>query len=952
MAMAVLDSSRSRARAVLLGVVCAAALSQASLVTDSSQANGGVFDFPLGGLWATSEPGDRGSPTADGLPLAFEANRGQFDRRVRFAARGAGFGLALTDRGISLAMSGAGGTRVVRMRFAGPHARGRARGRGRLPGIGNYLIGRDSRGWRGGVPTFAGIRYARVWPGIDLVFHGRGGRLAYDLHLAPGADVRSARFSFAGQQALWLDRTGALAVGVPGGTVRHAEPRSFQVVNGRRRPVESAWVLHGRGQVGFRLGRYDRTRPLVIDPTLAYSSYLGGSGDEFSYGIARDGAGSVYVTGITTSTNFPVTPGAYDTTHNGGVFNNYDVFVAKLSADGSQRLYATYLGGSTADDEGRDIAVDGAGNAYVTGVTFSSDFPTTPGVIKPTYTPVGPTGNAFVTKLSPAGSLAYSTYLGGAATIAGGIAVDPDQNAYVTGNTIGADFPVSPGAAQPSYAGSSGGFNSNAFVAKLNPSASALLYGTYLGGGTGAGPTINTHGASIAIDAARNAYVTGETNTNNFPTTPGALQSTRTRTTNGFATKVNPGGTTFTYSTYLPQDRGDDVAVDGAGSAYVAGNDGAQAFAAKLNGAASAFAYARALGPGAGDGIAVDAGGRAVVTGRASAGFATTPDALQPTAGGGGSDAFAVRLGPDGATSYATLLGGSGFDTSRAVALDAAENAYITGDTDSTNFPTAAAMQQANGGGIDAFVTKLSLAAPLPPSTPPPDADRDGVPDSRDACPTVAGTGPDGCPPLPPPVLGRTVNVVPVKGKVFVSLPPGAARASASVPGLKGRRFVPLSRARQIPVRSILDTRRGTVRLFAATPTRDRIQAADLLSGVFQVLQSRRRSAKGLTELRLKGASFRRCRTARGSAAGIATRAARRSRRTIRRLRGRGAGRFRTRGRYSAATVRGTDWTVSDRCDGTLTAVRRGRVAVRDFRRRKTIVVRAGKRYLARPRSR
>jgi hypothetical protein len=905
-----------------------------------------LFESPGGELWARTASSQGTVRLISRAQTAFEANRGQLADGVRFAARGAGFGLALTDRAATLAVPGEGRTHVVRMDFAGAPASARARSGRRLPGTANYLRGDAPREWRQGVPTYESVLYRSLWPGVDLVFHGRRGQLEYDLLLAPGADVSRARFSFAGQRDISLDRDGALVLAVPGGAVRHAAPRSFQVVGGRRRPVESSWVLLGRGEVGLELGRYDRSRPLVIDPTLAYSSYLGGSGDEFSYGIARDGGGSVYLTGITSSTDFPVTPGAHDTSQAGGEFNGYDVFVAKLSADGSQRLYATYLGG-TNDDEGSDIAVDGAGSAYVTGVTFSTDFPTTPGVLKPSFTPSGSSGNAFVTKLSPNGSsLAYSTYLGGQATLAGGVAVDPSGNAYVTGNTIGADFPVTAGAAQPTYAGSPGGFNSNAFVAKLNPSASALVYGTYLGGGTGPGPTINTHGASIALDSSRNAYVSGKTNTDNFPTTAGALQPGRTRAENGFVTKVNPGGTAFSFSSYLPQDSGDDIAVDGADRSYVTGEDGAQAYAAKVNSNASGLVYARVLGPGSGAGIAVDGAGRAVVTGRAPAGFGTTPDALQPSYGGGFADAFAVRLDPGGATAYSSYLGGSGFDGGRAVATDEAENAYITGDTDSANFPTRGAVQPARAGGSDAFVTKLSLAAPV---LPPPDADRDGVPDSRDACPTVAGTPPSGCPPLPRPVLGRTVNVIPVRGRVFVSLPPRRARASASVPGLKGRRFVPLTTARQIPVRSLLDTRRGTVRLISAS-TRGRTQTSDFLAGVFQVLQSRRTSAKGLTELRLKGSSFRRCRRGHASAADVVR--ARHLRRTIRRLRGNGRGRFRTRGRYSAATVRGTDWTVSDRCDGTLTRVRRGRVAVRDLRRRRTIVLRAGKRYLARARAR
>ncbi len=253
----------------------------------------------------------------------------------------------------------------------------------------------------------------------------------------------------------------------------------------------------------------------------------------------------------------------------------------------------------------------------------------------------------------------------------------------------------------------------------------------------------------------------------------------------------------------------------------------------------------------------------------------------------------------------------------------------------------------------DGALTAAEVAALGPNPAPPPDTDGDGLPDRADVCPTLPASTPNGCPPsslssLPPPVLGMAVNIAPVKGDVFVSLPLTSARASAAVPGLKGRRFVPLTQALQIPVGSILDTRKGTVRVITASGKPGPTQSADFLSGVFQVLQSSSRSAGGLTELRLKGSSFRAC--AVGShpkRSSARAQASRRSRRTIRRLSGRASGRFRTRGRYSSATVRGTEWTVSDRCDGTLTKVTRGKVAVRDFRRRKTVLVRAGKKYLA-----
>ena len=876
---------------------------------------------------AAAVPGAGGPAAAlPEQPTAFEANAGQFDRRVRFAARGPGHALLLTDRGASLAfrgrsLTGGRSSSLATIELVGASRRARIAGVGRTGGTANYFSGRDRRHWRAGVPTYEGVRHTEAWPGIDVVFRGLAEGVRYDFLLRPGSDPRRIRLALDGAGAAEVNDRGELVLPVAGGVLHQPAPRTWQVIGGVRRPVASRWKIDEDGRAGFRLGPYDRSRPLVIDPTLVYSSYLGGTGDEFSQGIARDAAGNLYVAGITSSTDFPVTPGAFQTTSLGGTFNGYDVFVAKIGPAG-QRVYATYLGGA-GDDEGYDVAVDGAGQAHVTGISFSGNFPTTPGSLKPTYVPPPNTGNGFVTKLSATGSsLVYSTYLGGAAANAQGITVDGAGNAWVTGSAGTADFPVTAGAAQPAFAGTAGGFNSNAFVARLNPAGSALGYGTYLSGGqTGVDTNPNTVGLDIAVDGAGNAYVTGETDTTNFPTTAGALQGTRTRAENGFVTRFTSAGA-FAYSTYLPQDDGRAIAVDGAGNAYVAGADQGQAYMAKVTPTGGGLRYATRLGPGSANGVGVDAAGNAVTVGQAAAGFGTTAGAHQPSFAGGSADAFLTRLAPTGGPLYSTYLGGTGFDMARSVALDPLGNAVLTGDTDSADFPTVRPGQAQRSGGSDALVAAFQLVDPAAPAPRPP------------------ATA------LPPPVLGRAVNVVPLRGRVYVSTPPRRARASATVPGIKGRNFVLLREARQIPVGSLLDTRRGSLRLVSARDSGGRVQSGEFSAGVFQVLQSRRTRARGLTELRLKGFSFRRCGRARRSTAGTA----RVSRRRIRRLRGNARGRFRTRGRYSAATVRGTIWTTTDRCDGTLTSVRRGRVTVRDFRRRKTITLRAGKRYLARAR--
>jgi len=782
--------------------------------------------------------------------------------------------------------------------------------------------------WRGAVPTYREVRYRSVWPGVGVAVHSRRGPLEYDFRLAPGADPGRIRLGLSGTRRVELSASGALVAHTPAGVLRQAAPKAYQLVGGRRRAVPSAWTLAADHVAGVRVGRFDRTRPLVIDPTLTYSSYLGGTGDEFAQAVRSDAQGNFYVAGITSSTDLPVSAGAFQGTNNGGAFNGYDAFVAKLDPSG-QRIWTTYLGG-TNDDEAYGVAVDPSGNVYVAGVTFSGNFPTTAGSLKPSFVPASNSGNGFVTKLNSAGSAeVYSTYLGGANAGALDIAVDGSGSAYVTGNTGTADFPVTAGAAQGAYAGTSGGFNTNTFVARLKADGSGpLLYGTYLGGGTSGGSGLTNVGNGIAIDGAGNAFVTGSTNATHFPLSPGPLQATRTRAANGFATKVNSSGTAFTYSTYLPQDDGQAVAASPAGSAYVTGKDAGQAYVARLDAAGSAFSFARALGPGQGNGLALDATGNAVVVGQASAGFPTTADAHQPSFGGGFSDAFLAWVNAAGSPLYTSLLGGSGVDLARSVALGPGGAALLTGDSDSSNLPTVGARQAANAGGSDAILARFQLVDPTPaaPTTP---AER-----------------------LPPPVLGAKVNVAPVSGKVFVSVAGGAARAAAhgragvKVPGVKGRDFVLLTGARQIPVGSFLDTRRGKVRLQSARDRKGTTQLGDFNSGVFQVRQSGKAAAKGLTELRMKGSSFARCAVAKRGKRASASR--RRSKRSIRRVGGNAKGNFRTRGRYSAATVRGTVWTVTDRCDGTLTTVRSGTVAVRDVRRRKTILVRSGKRYLAR----
>jgi len=401
-----------------------------------------------------------------------------------------------------------------------------------LPGKSNYFIGNDPKKWRTNVPNYAKVKYENVYPGVDLVYYGNQRQLEYDFVVQPGADPKPIKLGFTGDvkrkqaAALRVDGNGDLVVGTNGGEVIFHKPLVYQpgarheprTKNQERRAkneeprttkkevIDGNYVLK-ESQVTFEIARYDKTRPLVIDPALVYSTYLGGSSFDLGQVIAVDASGNAYVTGQTGSTDFPATAGAFRTTFSGG---NNDAFVSKLNAAGSALLYSTYLGGRN-DDFGYGIAVDASGNAYVAGLTYSSDFPTTPGAFQTIY--AGGSNVAFVSKLNAAGSaLLYSTYLGSG--FATGIAVNSSGNAYVTGEA-GPNFPTTAGAFQATSGG-----DQNAFISMLDPDGSALVYSTYLGG---RGPDT---GDGIAVDASGNAYVTGRAGSSYFPTTPGAFQTT------------------------------------------------------------------------------------------------------------------------------------------------------------------------------------------------------------------------------------------------------------------------------------------------------------------------------------------------------------------------------------------------------------------------------------------
>jgi beta-propeller repeat-containing protein len=656
------------------------------------------------------------------LPLSFVVNRGQFDRPVAFAVQGRDASALFTPRGVTYVL---GGRYAVKVDFVGARATEPVGGH-RLAGIVSVFRGHRPD-WRTGIPTYGRIAYRNLWPGIDLVWSGSNSRLKYTLLVNPGADPSAIELRYRGG-TLSL-RGGALVVHTPAETLREG------------RPVGSAplaYSLHGN-LVGFRVGAYDRSHILRIDPpAILYAGFLGGGRDDFGNAIAVDRSGSAYVTGYTYSAaaTFPATAGALDQSNTGGA---PDAFVAKVNKAGNALVYAGFLGGS-GDEVAHGIAVDAAGSAYVTGSTDSkaATFPNTPFALGQAEN--GGSDDAFVAKVNPAGTaLVYAGFLGGSGRDVGeAIAVDGSGNAYVTGVTVSAaaTFPDTAGALDQSD--NAGG--DDAFVAKVNAAGSALVYAGFLGGSG------DETGYGIAVDGSGRAFVTGSTTSHGatFPDTTGALDySGNAGGTDAFVAEVNAAGSALVYAGFLGgsgEDVGSGIAVGPSGMAYVVGstrstaatfpstpgaldqsnNAGGfdDAFVAKVAGDGSHLVYAGFLG-GSGDdhgnAIALGSSGRVFVTGStdsSAATFPNTPGALGQPQNAGGGDAFVAEVNKAGnALVFAGFLGGGGVDAGNGIAVGPSGRVFVTGSTTSAaaTFPdTPGALDQAKkAGGRDAFVAKV-----------------------------------------------------------------------------------------------------------------------------------------------------------------------------------------------------------------------------------------------------
>jgi hypothetical protein len=643
------------------------------------------------------------------LPLVFEPAR----RGGAFLARGEGALVGLDARGAVFALRGEGQrSALVRMELAGARPDARLAGKHRLPGVVNEFAGGDRSRWRTNVPTFARLSARDVYPGIELAYHGRQGVLEYDFLLAPGADPAAVALRFRGHRGMRLDRAGDLLLSLPGGVLRQHRPVAYQLFGGERRRVAARFSLHAHHLVGFALGRYDHSRPLVIDPSVPYSTYLGANSDDSGLGIAVDSSGNVYLTGSTLSTNFQ-TANPFQLVSGGGT----DAFVVKLNAAGSALVYSSYLGGG-GEDIGRSIAVNSLGSAYLSGSTFSTNFPTA-NAVQTTY---GGNGDAFVARLNAAGSaLTYSSYVGGSGDDSSrSIGIDSSGNAYLTGRTSSTDFPTA-NAIQTTKQGTF-----DAFVTKLNAAGNAYVYSTYLGG------SAEDQGYAIAVDPSGNSYLTGLAFSADFPTV-NPIQATYGGSGDAFVTKLNAAGSAIDYSTFLggnDAETGNGIAVDSTGAAYLTGftnsadfptanpvqaasGGSTDAFVTKLNAAGSALVYSSYLGGNGladtGLAIAVGSSGNAYLTGKTDSSDFPVVTPFQPSNGGGPTDAFVVQLNAAGsAFTYSSYLGGGDGDIGRAIAVDASGNAYVTGETGSTNFPTTSAFQSAKGSGDDAFVIKVA----------------------------------------------------------------------------------------------------------------------------------------------------------------------------------------------------------------------------------------------------
>lgn len=704
------------------------------------------------------------SRTFGKLPLTFEANQGQTDWQTRFVARGNGYSALLTAGGMVLSLrpakvadapqtSEAHSSNVpsqslkttLQFNLLGATLNPAVVGEDQQPGKVNYFIGNDPRQWHTNVPTYARVRYKNIYPGIDLVYYGNPRQLEYDFEVSASGNPNVIQFEIKGANRIQLDPNGNLVLTIKGGEIKFQSPVVYQISKGQRLAVDGGYVMQDSTHVGFRVAQYDPSKPLVIDPTLVYSTYLGASDVTEPHAIAIDSSGSIYVAGDTDSPDLPgPTLGSYN-----GI--SPDAFVAKLDPTGSTLVYADYIGGSQ-EQEAYALAVDSANELYVTGNTNSNDFP----LVNPFQATMAGGFTVFVTKISTDGSsLLYSTYLGGNGSFdqPWGIALDSASDIFVAGETMATNFPTV-NAFQSTVSSNQGGvYGEYGFVTEFAPDGSSLVYSTYIGGSSnemqicsGAPcwePPDSGIGA-LAVDANGNAYFGGGTNTHDFPVSAGAYQTTldpKQVIGGGFVGKFTALGG-LVYSTYLSGNGGGPsgvtaIAVDGSGSAYVAGeaiSDGTfpitstsicdpgvfglacgYSFVTKLDPTGASLLYSTFLGPNNSSvpqGIALDGSNNAYILGYSfgnCGGSFVMVEGIQSCEGM--YSLLLVEIDPTASTElFATYLGGSEEGQYPAgIALDSAANIYVGGETLADDFPTTeGAYQSTLNGTSNAFLLKIA----------------------------------------------------------------------------------------------------------------------------------------------------------------------------------------------------------------------------------------------------
>ncbi|MGA7963471.1 MAG: choice-of-anchor D domain-containing protein, partial [Candidatus Acidiferrales bacterium] len=698
------------------------------------------------------DPASAPAPHANGaygnVPLSFEANRGQTDARVKYLARGKGYTLFLTPTQEVLALRRVitspekpkqiadpkapqkYSETVLEFNLEGANPQAEISGTDLLPGISNYYIGNDPAKWRAGIPNYGKVLYRNTYPGIDLTYYGNQGQLESDFIVAPGADPHEIRLRVQGAKALQIAETGDLIVALEAGSIKLQQPVAYQIIHGVRREVSSGYTLLAADEVGITLAPYDHRQKLIIDPTLSYSTYLGGSNGQsgtYASDVAVDSAGEAYVIGATSSTDFPTKAGFQGNLGSGATQN---AFVTKFSADGTSLIFSTYIGGGYFDS-GYGIAVDTAGSAYAVGNTLSSNFPLQNPLSGQNQ--FSGDGCGFASSLSSAGALLFSTYLcGGTSDAALGVAVDSNKNVYIVGLTTSTSFPTQ-NPIQPTLAG-----KENAFILKLAPitgTGSSLVFSTYFGGNG------SDYGTGIALDSSNDVYISGSTNSTVFAT-KNAIQANlnaKNGGSNGFVAEVNSAGTAVVYSTYLGgsvNDYANDVAADSSGNAYVTGgatspdfplknslqtlDAGGDIFVTKIAAGGGSLDFSTLFG-GGGEGsgyIALDSSNNIYVSGYTTASDFPTRLPLQATLNGQQAG-FLTELKSDGSDyTFSTYLGGSdsvagASDAAYGVALDASNNIYVVGQASTLDFPTVKPFQAGLNNPVSSgFVLKIAPATP------------------------------------------------------------------------------------------------------------------------------------------------------------------------------------------------------------------------------------------------